>query len=396
MKKKSSNNSNDKGDFLSYVFGRKDVRIVLILSVLLMMCGIYLMGSLRTTVESDDTGYPPSTLLSEPQERKYVISNILKHTYACPTLPYDISIPGERTDAGSARLSATYENYYITIMESSNTALYELNSRLTTYALDTIDVPSVEWVDVISDEGYLNGYKAIYHTGMAKISSKERSFIQYGAMYEIVTDEDVNLMIYISCDDKSMLTNGKDILDSMVYMLLPHNLEIETVETESVEESVSTETVVAPQESDTESGALSDEGTGEDTSDEDSYVLENGTKVTNENGIRTYSKEYTFFMKEGSEESLYVTFAWINYEIEPISMYVETPSGRKYERDKELSRSGEWVFVIPECEEGTYTIHGESTATIVMSYYDAMDEVSWFAAYRNEDASGETLRGFKE
>lgn len=397
----SSRRTNGKeNNIWSYALRRKDVRKLLILIVVLIILVCYLSGRLTRTIEVDTEGYPRSTLTTEPTERRFIKSDALTNTLGCPTVPYDISIPGTILDSTAVRLSSEYNEYSVTLLETNDDAITALNKRLPTYAMDTVDVPSVEWVDVIYDEGYVNSYKATYHTGLAKIETKMKSYIQYGAMYEIFVEGDTNLMIYVSCENKDDLANGKDILDSIVYMLVPQNepLQGETTEVDTeIDDEQSDEdkgeegatNIVAPE---TENmGIVSSE-------DSDSYVLENGTVVSNQNGIKTYSKDYSIYIDKDFDEAIYITFSWINYEYEPIDMYVLDPSGKKYSKDKELSRSGEWVFIVPKGVKGTYTLHGDAASTIIVSYYDAMDEASWYRTYRNIDITtdGDPVRGFSE
>lgn len=379
---------------LSYVLHSKECRALLIALFILVVMAFFLTNRFTTELEEDVGDYPCSTLSVVPDEQKYIQSDILNNTFCCPTVPYDISIPGTIIENGDRWITSSYGDYTVTLLETSDDAITSLNKRLSTYAMDTIDIPSVEWDDVISDAGYINGYQASYHTGMAKVETHMHSYLLYGVMYEIFTDGDYNLMIYVSTDSREKLAGGKEILDSIIFMM-QHQDELVTgdEEIENTESSIETDEDVGATES--VAPTLENDISMSDTED-NSYIMENGTIVSNENGITVYSKDYTLYVDEAYEDGLYITFCWINFEIEPIDMYVIAPNGRRYDRDTSLSRSGEWVFVIPKSEAGTYTIHGEATSTIYVSYTNALCKADWYKAYRNIGEDGEPVRGYSE
>lgn len=115
--------------------------------------------------------------------------------------------------------------------------------------------------------------------------------------------------------------------------------------------------------------------------------------VYNDGGITVYAKEYKFSINEDYPEKFYVIFNWINSFVQPVEMYIISPSGKEYERDVVLSEDGQWVFIVPYAEEGVYTIFGETTSTIEVRYYEALGKKDYFAIYKNLNIeTGEPMR----
>ena len=362
----------------------KKIVIILALFLFLIVFVFYMTRFLAKTVETDDYGYPESTLLKESNgKHSYRESKELSHTFGCPSIPYDISVPGEVADYTESRMSLIYEDMGITLCESENTALDELKNRLCTYAMESIDIPDTEWVDVISDKGYVNGYLAEYHTGKAGITTKLSKTDCYAVMYSVDTESDKNLMICITCSNKDDLYTAKVLLDDIVFTLRSQEEAVEETEKEEVQtEDDKKESVEKPEPEETLDMMESTEAAPET----------GGTK-----GIPIAEKDFTIQVDKEYETGLYIVFRWINDMSQPITMYVIDPSGNQYEKDDKLSREGEWVFVIPDNEKGEYVIHGEATSSIYVNYYEAMGREQYYQVYRNvEPNTGEPARGIGE
>lgn len=375
--------NDQKKKYIEFLFKNKVSAIVLIIIMILLIAAVFLTGALFRGGQPEEESYPASTLSKQSNgEHKYVESDVLNNTMGCPSIPYEISLPGEIQENGSKWLVSEYNGYHFTLLETDDDALTTLSGRFSTYFMDTVDIPTASWVDAISDQGYINGYKAEYHTGLLTADTHMHSYVYYGAMYLIYMDDGTNLAMSVVCESLDDLANGKSILDSMVYTLV--SLEEESVgETEEVagEASEVIEDVTTEKEMENTGVAASE---GEET-------------VSTENGIDVYSKDFSLYVEEAFEDGVYIVFKWVNSYIQPIKMYVTAPDGKKYEKSDELSSDGEWVFVIPEGDAGTYTIYGESTNTIYVNYYEAVDKATFYAAYKNLDPeTGEPVRGYSE
>lgn len=296
----------------------------------------------------------------------------------CPTLPYDLEVPGEEVSSSDLYYVTEYDGAYYTLMESYDTIEDELNDRFASYFLDSIDIPKAVWTDVISDTGYINGYQAEYHTGYVQITTKMHGYLYYGAAYEIKMKGLPNLLLYVCCDSIDSLQSAKNVLDSMICTLLPYNEESAT------ESEISTE---EPQKETSDNEAVGGSATPSDS--ETARV---------ENGVTVYSRDYTLYVNEAYDDGLYIVFNWVNALDSPVKLVAISPSGQEIEHDADLSEDGEWVFVFDSCEKGTYTLHGEATSTIYVNYYEALDKAAYYANYKGENIeTGEPSRdGFHE
>lgn len=364
------------------------IKIVVVLIVVFSLLAVGMTQFLVRTVETDDDGYPKSTLLKEDKgKHSYRISKELERTYDCPSIPYEISVPGDILDTTSERLSLSYHNFGITLLETENDAQEELGNRLCSYAVSTpVDIPDTEWLDVIGDEGFINGYLAEYHTGKAKMKYRIEKKDYYAVMYSIDTGADgsgkTKLMICITCSQKNELQEAKSLLDDIVYSLNSKQTN------EDVNKDTSSEKKVDDKKN-----------TDQEKSEEFEMMdtTETLTESTEMSGVDVARKDYTIHVDEEYDTGLYIVFRWINDMSEPISLYVTDPDGNRYEKDEELSREGEWVFVVPDGCKGDYVLHGEATSAIYVNYYEAMGKEQYYMTYQNIDINtGEPVRSIGE
>lgn len=369
--------------YMAFLFKNKVSVIMLMIVLILLIASVILTGVLFRGTQSDEERYPASILSKNSNsEHKYVESDILNNTMECPTIPYEISLPGEIQVNGSKWLVSEYDGYHFTFLETNDDAITTLNGRFSTYFMDTVDIPTSSWEDVISDRGYINGYKAEYHAGTLTAETHMHSYVYYGAMYLIYLENGTNLAMSVVCESIDELANGRSILDDILYTL--------TVSDKSVVNGIADETEAIEDDS---TEILEDTNTENVVKYGEREVSEGEETVSTENGIPIFSKDYSLYVEEVYEDGVYVVFKWVNSYICPIKMYVTAPDGKTYKKSDELSSDGEWVFFIPDGEVGTYTIHGESTNTIYVNYYEAVDKATFYAAYKNIDAeTGETIR----
>lgn len=357
------------------------VKIIFVIILLLLLFAICMTRFLAKSVETDAHGYPESTLLRESDgTHVYRENKELNHTFGCPSIPYDISVPGEVSSYTGKRMSLIYDDMGITLLETENEALDELENRLCTYTMEAVDVPASEWTDIISDQGYVNGYLAEYHTGKVKISGKIENATCYAVMYCVETEAAENLMICITCSKKDDLYRAKVLLDDIMYSLKPQNESV--AGTEEVREENANDMV---------------DYTEKTEQDEMLDMMETTEAVSESGGIEVAEKDFAIQVDKEYDTGLYIVFRWINDMSQPITLYVTDPDGKRYEKDDELSREGEWVFVIPDNKKGEYVIHGEATSSIYVNYYEAMGKAQYYEAYQNIDIeTGEPVRGIGE
>ena len=350
----------------------KNKRLIFLLFLLIasLIAGIASVVKAVKLELLEEENFPASILSPEfSEETVYQKPSFEGIRISCPSEDYELEVPGKIIQNHANRLISYYENGFYTMYEGKENLSEALNSRFASYFVDSIDIPESGFELSLADEGYLNGYKAEYQTGILQIKTKMYSYTYYVAAYGIDTGEDNAILYMVSCETREELFKGKKVLDEIIFSM--------TSASENKEENVKEE-----QEINIQNNMLS-------AKDEE--------HIRQENGVTYYEKEFTVYVGEEYKEGAYIVFKWINYTESPVSMTVTSPSGLVYQKDEALSEDGQWVFVILDNEIGIYTIRGECTDTIYVNYYEAMNKEDYYAIYKNTDlTTGEPVRSFKE
>jgi len=363
-------------EFFRIIEKNKGLVFILIVLSVLFISGIIVTVRFYKQEELSEERFPESTLSQESLvEPSYHVPNFKGSTLGCPNIPYDVEVPGEIARSYSTKVVTEYDGLYYTLYESDQELFSALNDRFSNYFMQSIDIPESNFESAITDTGYINGYKAEYQTGILRIITKIKSYTYYAAAYAVDVGEDSDILLLVTSESVEKLHEGKLLLDEVVLTIVSNR--VQESSSEDIEEEIIPETTVLETV--------------------ETEVTDDGERVIVEGGITYFAKEWSVGATEEYEGGMYIVFKWVNALVQPIEMYVISPSGDKYERERELSEDGEWVFIIPENEIGTYTIYGETTGTIYVNYYEALNKRNYYAVYRNLDIdTGEPVRGFGE
>lgn len=318
--------------------------IITVISAVVLTAGLF-----GASAEATISAFPVSTLSVEEDTLEY--REIEGTELRCPYIPYIISLPGEIYMSSADMILSETDDYKIAMVVSNRTFEDVIKASIGEKLMESIDLPETEWSEYVSGTGYINSYSTAYKGGILKINSKMNTEVDYAVAYEVTArDMEKNLVIFVACKNADMLDGAKNLLDAMVYTLVPEDV------TDSVTDEISTENIPET------------ENTG------------SRTDVEGENEGETDGKSYQLYSSSNLSEA-YVLF-WYEAGTGDVSgIHLTTPEGTKIYPDESISSEGCCVFFMKGASSGTYFINVKEVPQGVS--YELMSEERYLLLHGN-------------
>lgn len=319
--------------------------IIAVISAVVLTAGLF-----GASAEATISTFPVSSLSVEEDALAY--RELEGTELRCPYIPYVISLPGEIYSSSADMILSKTDDYKIAMVVSNRTFDDVITVSIGEKLMESIDLPETEWAEYVSGTGFINSYNASYKGGILKINSKMKTEIDYAVAYEVETyDTGMSLVIFVACEDAELLDGAKNLLDAMVYTLVPEESVTDSVTDESSEESISgTESVDLQMDMESESVAS------------------------------VAGKSYQLYSSSDLSEA-YVLFRYEASTGDVSDIHLVTPEGTKLYPDESKSSEGCCIFFIKGASSGTYFINVKEAPQGVS--YELMSEERYLLLHGN-------------
>jgi len=325
--------------------------MTLLLSFVLII--IYFLAGIL--VESMNKKFYPDSSLNEYDVKSFSVIYETEgyRQLGCPTLPYEVYLPGDVIAAQENTLLLKERDFNIVISESREEIDEALGSTLNMIGLVSMGEPRIEAMVVKEGSGLLNGFLAEYWTGKVSVRNILQEYQQYGVLYRLSEGDGTHLYLYVYTGNKKKLAVAKEYLDTIAWSIMPvledeEKFSSDPGDTEEVTEAVD----------------MQKEETGND--------------------IITAPIYHTVYLENAADDGI-VLVQWLNSSDLPVNLKVTTPDGRDVYPDMELSYGGHYVYLVGECLPGNYEINGETTAVLRGSLIEILTADYYRSMYIKEE-----------
>ena len=213
--------------------------IQLFILVVIFATLVAFLVSLLEKIEPKERGidFPAGNLSKEiGADVSYAFPDELNNTYNCPSLPYEISFPGEVNIIGKF-LYSEYEDIRIAIYESDVEDKSGLEMGLLSLtSVNSVDIPDIAWEEHLSERGYVNNVPTIYKAGIAnavfRFSREEICVLSY----QMLLEEDNSLFVVLATTEDD-LNKAKSVLDFVSKSVHSNAVEAGKADVEETEEN---------------------------------------------------------------------------------------------------------------------------------------------------------------
>lgn len=315
---------------------KKQNKLLIVIAVLAIMV-LSILWSLVSQIAAqvDSFSYPQSTLTDMPAEFTEEFSDAtMSLVVSCATMDYTICLP-ESITAVSEKIVGTYGDLSFVVCESKE----DMQTMISGALPSSLNVPVVgkpHQVNVrVSDEGYFGPYQAEYMAAEITTQISVRKVLTYGFAYQLKLEEGKSLYLYVSSEDKELLSGAKALLDKLASSVREYvpEVSVDTPTEEVVDNKQDMQEVMPP-------------------------------------------KEYTIYLESESifplENGVFL-FEWMNSDSKPTELRVYAPDGTECIFDEELSHSGHYVYRIGPMEEGVFLITGTTKEQLRGALFNAYE-----------------------
>jgi len=306
--------------------------LIMILTLSAALSVIYFLTGILVD-SADVKSYPDSTLTEHNEFFFPVIYDTEGYRLlGCPTLPYEIYLPGDVFAVQENTLLLKEQDFNIVISESGEEINEALGSTLNMIGQASLGQPRIEAMVMKEGNGFLNGFMAQYWTGRVSVRYGLQDRQRYCILYRLSEGDGTYLYLYIYTENRKKLAMAKEYLDTIAWSIVP----VSDDEEECASDSADAEEVM-------EIADMQKEETGND--------------------IITAPIYHTVYLENTIDDGI-VLVQWLNSSDLPVYLKVIAPDGRDVYPDMELSYGGHYVFPIGTCMPGYYEINGETTAVL--------------------------------